>query len=83
MSFRIKAYKEQTLEEGALRIMGRADQLKSILSEFLRQERGQDLIEYALISGLVVVVVAGFLPPALMPAVSMIFSKIASCMHAS
>jgi len=45
--------------------------------------RGQDLIEYALIAGLVAVVVAGFLPPAVMPAVSTIFSKIISGFNAS
>ena len=45
--------------------------------------RGQDMIEYALIAGLVAVVVAGFLPPAVMPAVSTIFSKIISGFNAS
>jgi Flp pilus assembly pilin Flp len=44
---------------------------------------GQDLIEYALISGLIAVVVAGFLPPSVMPAVSTIFSKIVSSFNAS
>jgi Flp pilus assembly pilin Flp len=39
---------------------------------------GQDLIEYALMAAAVAVVVAGFLPPALMPMVSSIFSKVAS-----
>ncbi len=46
-------------------------------------ESGQDLIEYALISGFVAVVVAGFLPPSVMPAVSSIFSKINSSMAGS
>jgi len=39
---------------------------------------GQDLIEYALMAGAIVVVVAGFLPPMLMPTVSEIFSKLGS-----
>ena len=52
--------------------------------QFLWTNRqGQDLIEYALIAGLVAVVVAGFLPPAVMPAISTIFSKIISGFNAS
>lgn len=52
--------------------------------QFLWTDRqGQDLIEYALIAGLVAVVVAGFLPPAIMPAISTIFSKIVSGFNAS
>ena len=43
-----------------------------------RDERGQDMIEYALLAASIAVVVAGFLPPAVMPAVSTIFSKIIS-----
>ncbi len=39
---------------------------------------GQDMIEYALMAASIVVLVAGFLPPALMPTVSTIFSKLAS-----
>ncbi len=43
-----------------------------------RSCQGQDMIEYALMAGTVAVVVAGFLPPQLMPTVSGIFSKIVS-----
>ncbi|HEY4359915.1 MAG TPA: Flp family type IVb pilin [Bryobacteraceae bacterium] len=43
-----------------------------------RDRRGQDMIEYALLAASIAVVVAGFLPPAVMPAVSTIFSKIIS-----
>jgi Flp pilus assembly pilin Flp len=39
---------------------------------------GQDMIEYALMAASIVVLVAGFLPPALMPTVSSIFSKVVS-----
>jgi Flp pilus assembly pilin Flp len=39
---------------------------------------GQDMIEYALMAASIVVLVAGFLPPALMPTVSTIFSKVVS-----
>ena len=45
--------------------------------------RGQDMIEYALLAASLAVVVAGFLPPALMPSVSMIFSKVISGFNAS
>lgn len=43
-----------------------------------RNCQGQDMIEYALMAGTVAVVVAGFLPPQLMPTVSGIFSKVVS-----
>ena len=45
--------------------------------------RGQDMIEYALLAASIAVVVAGFLPPAVMPAISTIFSKIISGFNAS
>ncbi|HEY1754756.1 MAG TPA: hypothetical protein VGG72_05135 [Bryobacteraceae bacterium] len=45
--------------------------------------RGQDMIEYALLAASIAVVVAGFLPPAIMPAISSIFSKIISGFDAS
>ena len=55
------------------------------MHRFLRQlkklwnaELGQDMVEYALIAATLVVVVAGFLPPTVMPSVSTIFSKIVS-----
>lgn len=44
---------------------------------------GQDIIEYALMAAAIAVVVAGFLPPALMPTVSSIFSKVVSEFSAS
>lgn len=50
----------------------------------LRQDRrGQDLIEYALLAATIAIVVAGFLPPAVMPSVSTIFSKLTSSMALS
>jgi Flp pilus assembly pilin Flp len=45
--------------------------------------QGQDMIEYALLAAAVAVVVAGFLPPVIMPAVSTIFSKVVSGIAAS
>jgi Flp pilus assembly pilin Flp len=41
------------------------------------------MIEYALLCATLAIVVAGFLPPAVMPAVSTIFSKITSMFTAS
>jgi len=48
-----------------------------------KDRRGQDLIEYELLAATIAIVVAGFLPPAIMPSVSTIFSKITSSMALS
>jgi Flp pilus assembly pilin Flp len=40
------------------------------------EQSGQDMIEYALLAAALAVIVAGFLPPQIMPSVSTIFSKI-------
>lgn len=45
--------------------------------------RGQDMIEYALLAAAIAIIVAGFLPPSVMPSVSTIFSKITSSMAVS
>lgn len=50
--------------------------LKHVLQKLLRDESGQDLIEYALIAGFVIIAVAVVLPQTLMPTVSQIFSSI-------
>jgi len=42
---------------------------------------GQDMLEYGLLAATLVVVVAGFLPPSVMPSVSTIFSKITSALN--
>ncbi len=44
-------------------------------------EKGQDMLEYALLAATLVVVVAGFLPPSIMPSVSTIFSKITGLLN--
>jgi Flp pilus assembly pilin Flp len=49
----------------------------------VNDRRGQDLIEYALLAATIAVVVAGFLPPAVMPSVRTIFSKITSSLAIS
>jgi Flp pilus assembly pilin Flp len=53
-----------------------AKSMKQWLKSLCLNERGQDMIEYALLAATLVVVVAGCLPPTVMPAVSSIFSKI-------
>ena len=44
---------------------------------------GQDMIEYALLAAALAVVVAGFLPPTILPSISNIFSKVVSGFNAS
>jgi Flp pilus assembly pilin Flp len=53
------------------------------LLRFWKDQGGQDFIEYSLLAAAIVIVVAGFLPQNLMPAVSTIFSKITSGMAIS
>ncbi len=48
-----------------------------------QDDRGQDMIEYALLAASVAVVIAGFLPPTIMPSISTIFSKVISGFNAS
>lgn len=53
------------------------------LSRLREDLRGQDMIEYALLAAAIAVIVAGFLPPTVMPSVSTIFSKLTSSMALS
>lgn len=48
------------------------------LKKLWKAQSGQDLVEYALMAATLVVVVAGCLPPTVMPSVSTIFSKVVS-----
>ena len=57
--------------------------MRTLILHLWRDKSGQDMIEYALILATIVIVVAGFLPPSMMPAVSSIFSKISSSMAIS
>lgn len=52
--------------------------IRFLLNKFWYDEQGQDMIEYALLAATLVVVVAGVLPPSIMPSVSTIFSRITS-----
>ena len=49
-----------------------------LLKLLWRDKEGQDMIEYALMAATLTVVVAGFLPPSLMPSISTVFSKLTS-----
>lgn len=57
--------------------------MRGMLVVLWRGDSGQDLIEYALMLATLTVVVAGFLPPTIMPSVSTIFSKISSSISLS
>jgi len=57
--------------------------MRALVIRLWRDKSGQDLIEYALIVATIAIVVAGFLPPNLQPAVSGIFSKITSSLALS
>jgi len=52
-------------------------------NRFCGDDRGQDMIEYSLLAAAIAVIVAGFLPPQIMPSVSTIFSKVVSGFNAS
>ena len=57
--------------------------LRNGLERLWRDESGQDMIEYSLLAAALVVVVAGFLPPSIVPSVSTIMSKISASLNAS
>ncbi|MDX2154396.1 MAG: Flp family type IVb pilin [Bryobacteraceae bacterium] len=57
---------------------GQLNILKHAFRRFYLNQRGQDLIEYALLAAFVAVAVSAFLPPAVAPAISGVFSKISS-----
>jgi Flp pilus assembly pilin Flp len=55
----------------------------ALLLRLWSDQRGQDFIEYSLLAAAIVIVIAGFLPPSILPSVSTIFSKITSGMAIS
>jgi pilus assembly protein Flp/PilA len=57
--------------------------MRGLLLRLSKDQRGQDLIEYALLAAAIAIIVAGFLPPSVMPSVSTIFAKITSSMAVS
>jgi pilus assembly protein Flp/PilA len=57
-------------------------QMKRILNAIWKDDRGQDLIEYALMAGFVAVA-AGAIMPGVSTSITAIFSKLASVMDAA
>jgi Flp pilus assembly pilin Flp len=57
--------------------------VRLLLFKLWKDQRGQDFIEYSLLAAALVIVVAGFLPPSVLPSVSTIFSKLTSGMAIS
>lgn len=54
-----------------------------LLRRLWRDQSGQDMIEYALLCAALVVVVVGFIPPALGSGITTIFSKVSSQLNGS
>jgi len=57
-------------------------QFRRMVSRFLRDDQGQDLIEYALMAGFIAVA-AGALMPNISSSISTVFSKVQSLMTAA
>ncbi|MEQ1948899.1 MAG: hypothetical protein ABL995_17035 [Bryobacteraceae bacterium] len=55
--------------------------LKNIARQLIYNRRGQDLIEYSLISGFLAVMVGALFPPLIMPNISGIFSKVSDLIN--
>ena len=53
------------------------------VTRLLAEQRGQDMIEYALVAALVVVLVASGLAPWVGPTLSQIFSRVTSVLNQS
>jgi len=56
--------------------MCRKTKKREVLTAFLRNQKGQDLIEYALLAGFVAVAVAAFFPTTIVPSITTIYSKV-------
>jgi len=54
-----------------------------VLRKLWSDESGQDMVEYSLLCAALVVVVAGFFPPALGQNINAIFSKVSSQLQGS
>ena len=54
-----------------------------LLRRLWRDQSGQDMIEYALLCAALVVVIAGFIPPALGQGITTVFSKVSSQLQGS
>jgi len=63
--------------------LGKVETMLATLKKLWRDESGQDMLEYALLCAALVIIVAGFFPPALGQNISQIFSKVSSQMNGS
>jgi Flp pilus assembly pilin Flp len=52
--------------------------IKKIISKLQANTEGQDLVEYALLTGFMVVAVWAFFPTSVVPSISTIFSRLTS-----
>ena len=57
--------------------------VRNCAARLLRDERGQDLIEYALMAAVIAVAVAAIFPQSIGPNISTIFSKVNSSLGAA
>jgi pilus assembly protein Flp/PilA len=57
--------------------------VRSCLSRLVHDERGQDMIEYALMAATIAVAVAAIFPQSIAPNISTIFSKVSSSLGAA
>lgn len=57
--------------------------MRLLIQKFWYDQSGQDMIEYALLCAALVVIVAGFIPPAIGQNITNIFSKVTSEMSGS
>lgn len=57
--------------------------VRDCASKLVRDERGQDMIEYALMAAAIAVAVAAIFPQSIAPNISTIFSKVSSSLGAA
>jgi Flp pilus assembly pilin Flp len=57
--------------------------MHSVVRGLWQDESGQDLVEYAALTGFIAVAVGAVFPPTVGPSISSIFSKVVSCLNAS
>lgn len=53
-------------------------QIRAKLASLLSDTKGQDLVEYALLSGFMVLAIWAFFPTGIVPSISNIFSRLVS-----
>jgi Flp pilus assembly pilin Flp len=57
--------------------------IKQELHQLRREERGQDLIEYALLLGFVTIAATAFFPTDIAPSISSIFERVVNFLNSS